>query len=178
MTQQQLLSSFQPSSLERITFTHINKFPEYKELERKIVYAESFMDDAFPELFGHSFTIKISDGLQCAGAVYDYGTIIFSGIHCGKMEVNHVGWVLSHELAHGLQDKTGVIPSGEKATSLFAVSRIPLKFINNVSYLNIPEGVNVEVVKDLAVQAVKKRSQGYRTYIKWFEDEVNKRECS
>lgn len=92
-------------------------------------------------------------------------------------------WTIGHELMHLVQFNSDGIPSGERACDIYALSRLPPRFIDEApSYLVISKitrgkwGLwHARVAHELAVAALEKRSKGYRTYASWWEDEFERR---
>jgi hypothetical protein len=118
---------------------------------------------------------------SCA-ACWDFhrDEIVFSNLRDGKRDWTplYIGRVLAHELTHAYCTKVRAIPSGEKATDLFMLTRLPLKYFANggPSYLECSDKPFIkypERVQALAIEAVKLRSAGMRRYIAWFEAQVN-----
>jgi len=88
-------------------------------------------------------------------------------------------WTLAHELMHLAQFNAKGIPSTERATDIYALARLPPKFIDeSPSYLVVPKGARKtwtrehgKIAHDVALEALKQRSNGLRRYAKWWEDE-------
>lgn len=132
----------------------------------------------YPELNGFVFRIRVRPLSDCA-AQWDYARdeITFSSVTENEWEPLRVGKTLAHELTHAYCSKTKSIPHGEKATDLFMLSRLPLKFLQRPCYLETakePYDLYPERIQELAKEAINKRKAGLRQYIRWFEDEVNK----
>ncbi len=91
-------------------------------------------------------------------------------------------WTIAHELMHLAQFNVKDIPSGERACDLYALSRLPPKYIDDSpSYLVIPTRIrgkwNLEyasLAHDIARKAIRKREMGVRNYICWWENEFEK----
>ncbi len=88
-------------------------------------------------------------------------------------------WTIAHELMHLAQFNVKDIPSGERACDLYALARLPPKYIDDSpSYLVIPTRIrskwNLEyasLAHELARKAIRKRERGVRNYICWWENE-------
>ena len=91
-------------------------------------------------------------------------------------------WTLAHELMHLAQFNTKRIPSGERACDLYALARLPPRFIDDSpSYLIIPrsvrdrwDGDHAKLAHRLAVEALRKREGGLRSYICWWEQQFER----
>ncbi len=132
----------------------------------------------YPELNGFVFRIRVKPMSWCAACWnYENDEIDFSTATVNEWSAQNIGETLAHELTHAFHSKFKSIPSGEKATDVFMLSRIPLKHLRRPSYLEVakePFEMCPGRVQDLAKQAIVKRGSGLRQYIQWFEDEVNK----
>ena len=88
-------------------------------------------------------------------------------------------WTIAHELMHLAQFNVKGIPSGERACDLYALARLPPKYIDDSpSYLVIParirdrwNGDYASLAHNLAKKAIRKRETGVRNYISWWEGE-------
>ena len=86
-------------------------------------------------------------------------------------------WTLAHELMHLAQFNTKGIPAGERACDLYALARLPPRFVDDSpSYLVITGRIrkawgkeHAKVAHRLAVKALEKREEGLRNYIRWWE---------
>ena len=86
-------------------------------------------------------------------------------------------WTLAHELMHLAQFNTKDIPAGERACDLYALARLPPRFVDDSpSYLVIPGRIrkswnegHAKVAHRLAVRALDEREKGLRNYIRWWE---------
>jgi len=91
-------------------------------------------------------------------------------------------WTIAHELMHLAQFNTDHIPSGERATDIYALARLPPRFIDeSPSYLVVPDGPrdvwkveHAKLAHELAVKAVTLRKHGLRRYAVWWESEFEK----
>ncbi|MDH3366053.1 MAG: hypothetical protein OEM29_08660 [Thermoplasmata archaeon] len=91
-------------------------------------------------------------------------------------------WTIAHELMHLAQFNTKNVPSGERACDLFALARLPPKYIDDCpSYLVVPGSIRkrwnrdyASLAHDLARKAIRKRGAGVRNYISWWESEFKK----
>jgi hypothetical protein len=132
----------------------------------------------YPELKGYVIGIRVKPMSWCC-ACWDYHTdeIAFDSLPKTEWTEQEVGATLAHELTHAYEDKCKSIPSGEKATDLFMLSKVPLKYLVRPSYLECakePFELFPEQIQALAKEAIIKRNSGLRQYIQWFEDQVNK----
>jgi hypothetical protein len=91
-------------------------------------------------------------------------------------------WTMAHELMHLAQFNSEGIPSGERATDIYALSRLPPRFIDeSPSYLVVPDGPrkvwkpeHAKLAHELAAKAIELRKNGLRNYAVWWEDEFEK----
>ncbi len=91
-------------------------------------------------------------------------------------------WTIAHELMHLAQFNSKDTPSGERACDLYALARLPPKYIDDSpSYLVVPRDIrsawNLEhasLAHSLAKRAIRKRASGERNYIVWWEREFEK----
>jgi hypothetical protein len=91
-------------------------------------------------------------------------------------------WTLGHELMHLAQFNAKGIPGTERATDIYALARLPPEFIDeSPSYLVTPRRPrktwtreHARIAHELALEAVKQRSNGLRRYAKWWEDEFGR----
>lgn len=130
----------------------------------------------YPELNGFVLRIRVRPMNDCAACwLYDKDEITFSNSE--EWNIIKAGKILAHELTHAYCSKIGKIPQGEKATDVFMLSRIPLKYLLRPNYLETakePYEIYPERIQQLAKEAIDKREKGLCQYIRWFEDEVNK----
>lgn len=93
-------------------------------------------------------------------------------------------WTLGHELMHLAQFNSEGVPSGERATDMFALARLPPELIDEPpSYLVIRGKTRSRWGRDLAAlahrlakEAIIRRSAGaLRNYASWWEKEFNER---
>ena len=84
-------------------------------------------------------------------------------------------YTIPHELTHLLQRPLRTVPQGERSCDLFAMARAGDWFRVAPGYLRIPRSARLAwtgwaaTAADLAREAVRRRSQGERTYIAWWE---------
>lgn len=91
-------------------------------------------------------------------------------------------WTLAHELMHLAQFNAESIPSGERATDVYALSRLPPELIDDSpSYLVIDKETRdrwshqlAELAHELAKEAIRRRTGGLRNYASWWEDEFER----
>lgn len=92
-------------------------------------------------------------------------------------------WTLGHELMHLAQFTRSGIPEGERACDVFALARLPPRFIDeSPSYLVVPRGCralwtrrHARIAHDVAREALALRSGGLRRYVVWWEREFDRR---
>lgn len=92
-------------------------------------------------------------------------------------------WTLGHELMHLAQFNSSDIPEGERACDVFALARLPPRFIDEApSYLVVPRGCrgrwtrrHARFAHDVAKEALAFRSSGLRRYVVWWEREFDRR---
>ncbi len=90
---------------------------------------------------------------------------------------------ISHELIHLLQAR-GLIPGGEKSADLYALARHPVLVDDLPCYLRVPRSLRAAHGKQpgrlaglfcrLAREAIERRTAGRRTYLRWFETELER----
>lgn len=89
-------------------------------------------------------------------------------------------FTMAHELTHLLQAR-GLVPGGERACDLHALTRSPLLVDSVPSYLRLPGGVPrdepppgwlASLLVETARLAEAERRRGLRTYVRWFEKAV------
>jgi len=91
-------------------------------------------------------------------------------------------WTIAHELMHLAQFNSTGIPGGERACDIYALARLPPRFIDDSpSYLVVPDGqreiwlpVHAKTAHELAIKAVDLRKQGLRRYAVWWEEEFER----
>lgn len=94
---------------------------------------------------------------------------------------------IAHELVHHLQyDHRALqqIPRGEKSCDVYAFSRSPELVGGRSHYVKMPreflsDNLPLErrmVVCKTAREAIRRRNSGMRNYIKWFEEELTRRD--
>jgi len=91
-------------------------------------------------------------------------------------------WTLGHELMHLAQFNARTIPGTERATDIYALARLPPRFIDeSPSYLVSSKEPrrkwtvgHARIGHKLALEALKQRSNGLRRYAKWWEDEFQR----
>jgi hypothetical protein len=91
-------------------------------------------------------------------------------------------WTLGHELMHLAQFNAKGIPGTERATDIYALARLPPRFIDeSPSYLVASKGPSkrwtrehAKIAHKLALEALKQRSNGLRRYARWWELEFQR----
>lgn len=91
---------------------------------------------------------------------------------------------IAHECVHLLQTR-GVMPSGEKSADLYALARDLFLVDDLPYYLTLPRSLRAaragqpaevhRLLNQVAREALQRREDGLRTYLKWFEEEVELR---
>ncbi len=95
-----------------------------------------------------------------------------------NLEYRITRYVIAHELTHLVQFHCrGTVPFGERSCDLYTLARDPWLNDSSPHYLCLPQevrnGWNDDTARyccDVARMAIKRRSEGTRQYIKWFED--------
>ncbi len=88
-------------------------------------------------------------------------------------------WTIAHEFMHLAQFNSNDIPGGERACDIFALARLPPKFIDeSPTYLFVPPGARLvwtnrdaELAHTLAEMAIRKFTDGDVSYESYWEDE-------
>jgi hypothetical protein len=127
----------------------------------------------FPELDG--VTIRL--GLARKRGVLGWGSLDpdAPGIWVRPRRLDH--FTIAHELTHLLQAR-GLVPRGERACDLFALTRSPLVIDHPPSYLKLPaalRAVDAPAARALhaaACDAVQAHARGVRQYIRRFERSI------
>jgi len=91
-------------------------------------------------------------------------------------------WTMAHELMHLAQFNSKGIPSGERATDIHALARLPPRFIDDSpSYLVVPPKARkhwgkreAALAHRLAAEALTRRSRGLKRYAVWWESEFER----
>lgn len=92
-------------------------------------------------------------------------------------------WTIAHELMHLAQFNSDGIPGGERATDVYALSRLPPELIDDSpSYLVVPDDIRdrwnaryARLAHELAREAIRRRQEGLKRYAIWWEDEFEAR---
>jgi hypothetical protein len=139
------------------------------DVEARLQYCLTF----FPELHGRSFGVGITKQALGLASLEEF-TI---WLNPTKLCLHTV----THELTH-LCQSLGLVPEGERACDLHALSRDPSLNDSRPNYLDIPDTIFDEksrprrgwarVMHESASEALRRRSRGLRTYIRWFEGEM------
>lgn len=87
--------------------------------------------------------------------------------------------VISHEFVHHIQFKKCTIPLGERPCELWNIARSPdLQTMCQSNIFEYPAGVSDNweewkyIAHEVAKDAIKKREDGLRNYLKWYEDKM------
>ena len=91
-------------------------------------------------------------------------------------------WTMGHELMHLAQFNSNGIPGGERAIDVYALARLPPKFVDeSPSYLVVPDGPrevwkpeHAKLAHELARKAIVLRDKGLKNYAVWWESEFEK----
>lgn len=129
----------------------------------------------YPEMNGLVLGVRVKAMSWCC-ACWDYFKDEIDFDSGTPWTLKDIGSTLAHELTHAYHSKFKSIPSGEKATDVFMLSKVPLKYLTPTSYLEcakdvfelVPEGVQA-----IAKEAIAHRNSGMRQYIRWFEGQIN-----
>jgi len=92
-------------------------------------------------------------------------------------------WTIAHELMHLAQFNSNDIPGGERACDIFALARIPPRFVDeSPTYLFVPPEArtawreeDAKLAHDLAKEAVERLRDGDASYSSFWEDEFERR---
>lgn len=92
-------------------------------------------------------------------------------------------WTIAHEFMHLAQFNSQSIPGGERACDIFALARLPPRFIDeSPTYLFVPPEARViwrerdaELAHTLAELAIEKLNGGEVSYASYWEDEFEHR---
>ncbi len=92
-------------------------------------------------------------------------------------------WTIAHEFMHLAQFNSDGIPRGERACDVFALARLPPRFIDeSPTYLFVPPDARViwrekdaELAHTLAELAIMKFKDGELSYESYWEDEFERR---
>jgi len=168
----------------RIEFTkHINNElkPQIHTVLKKEVLPK------FPEI---KKPIKVGHTRSGAKYIHPYADSD-DNIYIRVSETSTSNFILAHELTHALQyhqadaeiDIEGFrhnkVPHGERQADLFTLARDPDLIDRWPSYLEICSHLKEQpiwrwnkVLHRDALRSIKKRENGYRNYLKWFEDQT------
>lgn len=140
---------------------------------RRVAYVRRY----FPELEGETVTVGLTRA--ASGMAVPGGTRIW--LNPSRLTYH----TISHELIHLLQRRDHGIPSGEKACDVFSLARHWTLNDDRPSYIRIPielldgrgklSDANARLVFAVAREAVAHRARGMRTYISFFECELERR---
>lgn len=91
-------------------------------------------------------------------------------------------WTIAHELMHLAQFSSSNIPGGERACDIFALARVPPRFIDeSPSYLFVPPEArtawredDAKLAHDLAKEAVERMRDGDASYSSFWEEEFER----
>lgn len=126
---------------------------------------------------------RIYDGLAFQS---DSGRVkLWLGVHKSRKDgwKYPTYWTIAHEFMHLAQFNSEGIPGGERATDVYALSRLPPELIDDSpSYLVITMRLRklwnpdfAKLAHELALEALRRREGGLRTYASWWEDEFEER---
>ncbi len=141
----------------------------------------------FPEI-----QTKIKVGFTKSGGKYIHPYVDSEDcIYIRLSDTSINNFVLAHELTHSLQYHQAdseiniegfnheKIPHGERQADLFTLARHKELIDRYPSYLEIPSKMKEKPIsrwKDQlhsdALKSIKKRENGYRNYLKWFENQL------
>ncbi len=154
------------------------------EVKAELIARLERLSGFFPEM-KRSMKIGITrfyDGLVCQS---DSGRVnLMVDVHRSRKNgwVYPTYWTIAHELMHLAQFNSEGIPAGERATDIFALARLPPRFIDeSPTYLVVSDGPreswkpeHAALAHELAIKAVRLRDDGLRNYAVWWEDEFDK----
>ena len=87
-------------------------------------------------------------------------------------------YTIAHELTHAVQFIFRTLPYGERSCDLWTIARSHKLIDRNPPYLAVPkcmiDGDKPYLMHSLAKEAIRKRSEGMRHYIVWFESELRR----
>ncbi len=91
-------------------------------------------------------------------------------------------WTIAHELMHLAQFNSNGIPGGERAIDVYALARLPPRFVDeSPSYLVVPDGPreiwkpeHAKLAHELARKAIALRGKGLKNYAVWWESEFER----
>lgn len=127
----------------------------------------------FPELDGTILTFQAAKQNPYFEGLAEWST--------ATVKLTPNGWtcryIIAHELTHMVQQYVKTIPHGERSCDLYTIARSPALMDRPPYYLSIPREMyaawdadTARYCHDAARMAIKKRSEGTRQYIKWFEE--------
>lgn len=150
-------------------------FPE--EMREHTRERIDYILDFFPELDGE--TIKV--GKTRSGGQYIYDISSKNDFEYIRLDPSVRLYTIAHELTHALQWRNEDIPHGERSCDIWTLARSS-EYIDITSrigtYVTIPNRMveNIddwkEIISEVAKDAIKKREQGKRQYIVWFEEKL------
>lgn len=142
----------------------------------RILRMVSYVLRFFPELSGETIKIGVTKGVEGRAVV---------GVPRIWLNPRGLSYqTIAHELIHVLQGRNG-IPSGERSCDIYSVARHHTLVDLRPAYLKIPaDAFDVEgrplpgvaqLLTETAREAVRRREEGRRRYISWFENVVGGR---
>lgn len=144
--------------------------------------AESFLP-RFPELAHIDFALDLLPSSSWwLGATDSTRHIPRVRVRPARPTNPSLTYTIPHEFTHLLQVPLRLVPQGERACDVFAMSRAGDRFLVAPGYLRVPSAVRAAWVDwaataaDLAKDAVRRRSEGERRYIAWWEAAI-RAEC-
>jgi hypothetical protein len=140
---------------------------------RRVLETTRHVRTFFPELDG--YTLKV--GLTKAAAGFASREEMYLWFNPHRLSLH----TIAHELTHLLQN-LGHVPRGEKSADLFALARHRTLVDDLPCYLVVPRSLRRQwsaqrpqiesILHRAARDAVARRTEGHRQYLRWFEEEV------
>jgi hypothetical protein len=157
----------------RVTFTKY--FPdEYKATVTERIKA---VVNHFPEYWNRYIKVGIEGYWDNPTAAGHFISIGETGAYI-RLQNNPTLNTIAHELMHGVQKIDPDVPNGEKSCDLFTLARNLRHMDTPPYYLDLPPSVKdewykwKEICHFVAKDAIAKRREGLRQYIKWFEQKI------
>jgi hypothetical protein len=127
----------------------------------------------FPELAGTQIKIGLARGAQ------GYASLEEPLIWLNPRGLSYQ--TIAHELVHLLQGR-GLVPMGERSCDLYSLARDRMLVDYAPVYLEIPQTFTTDrgelrdgaagVLHRTACEAIRRRAEGERRYIRWFEKQL------
>jgi len=158
-----------PGAEGHILTRALRDHPSRAKILRMVRIALSY----FPELEGTWLRIGLARG------VHGYASLEEPAIWLNPRGLNYQ--TIAHELVHLLQAR-GLVPMGERSCDIFALARDRILVDAPPVYLEIPDALATPggglregasyLLHKTAREALRRRGEGERRYIRWFEKRV------